>query len=90
MGKTLCEVFAEEARREQRSGSMIDTRMGQADHMGKWEAAVQMVRLVDELKAIIDERIGTIDPADRMRIDGVKHTFLDSLPKKCQDEVLHG
>ena len=68
---------------------MIDTRMGQTAEMGKWEAACQMIRLVRELQALIDESAG-LTTSDKMRIDGVVHEFTATLPKKCQDEVLHG
>ena len=68
---------------------MIDTRMGQADYMGQWEAACQMIRLVRELQTIVDETAG-LTSEDRIRIDGVVHTFLDTLPAKCEAEVREG
>ena len=68
---------------------MIDTRMGQADHMGQWEAACQMIRLVRELQTIVDESTGLTDQ-DRIAIDGVVHTFTDTLPAKCEDEIREG
>ena len=68
----------------------IRTKIGQADHMGKWESACQIVRLVRDLHEIITEVSGPLEATELNQLHGVVDTFLATLPKKCRDELLHG
>ena len=62
-------------------------KMGQAKHMGKWEAATAMLRLVRALEARLEDA-GT--PADHEEIDNVYYTYLATLPEKVREEVREG
>ena len=64
-------------------------KMGQAQHMGKWEAHTAMIRLVTQLRERLDE-VGALTGADETAIDDVVYTFLSQLPSKVADEVRQG
>ena len=68
---------------------MIKTKIGQAPHMGKHEAACQMERLVRELYGKLEDA-GLVDDTDKVSVDDVVYTFLDTMPTKVRDEVRHG
>lgn len=68
---------------------MIRTKIGQATHMGKYEAACQMERLVRELVGKLEDA-GLVDDTDKVSVDDVVYTFLDTMPTKVRDEVRHG
>jgi hypothetical protein len=67
----------------------VTTKMGQAGHMGKWEAACQMVRLVRDLACRLEEA-GLAAKDDGAMIDDVIYSFLGECPKKVRDEVREG
>jgi hypothetical protein len=69
------------------AAEIVTTKMGQASHMGKWEAACQMVRLVADMREFMED---ALTPQERLNIDGIVHTFLDTLPEKCREEVREG
>lgn len=68
---------------------MIKTKIGQAPHMGKHEAACQMERLVRELYGKLEDA-GLVNDDDKTAVDNVVYTFLATLPAKVRDEVRHG
>lgn len=67
----------------------IKTRIGQAGHLGKWEAHAQLVRLAVELREVLQEE-GRLSADDITRFDGVVHAFLATLPAKVREEVREG
>jgi len=68
---------------------IVKTKLGQAVHMGKWEAAAAMVRLVADLRAELEER-GILTGGDLIAIDNVTCSFLTTVPAKVAEEVRHG
>jgi hypothetical protein len=64
-------------------------KMGQAEHMGKWEVHTAMIRLVRDLEQRLEDE-GLLHDADHTGIDNIVYEFIAALPKKVHDEVLHG
>jgi hypothetical protein len=60
---------------------------GRPESLGKWNSAAAMVRLVREMAGLLEEA-GVI--TDHTPIDNVLYDFLATLPRKVQDDVLHG
>jgi hypothetical protein len=57
--------------------------------LGKWEAAARMERLVRELAERLDEA-GLLEPGDDDQIMNAVYEFRATLPRKVQDDLLHG
>lgn len=71
--------------------SIVTTKMGQAEHMGKWESHIAMIRLVRELQDHLEENgIIATGSVSHTAIDNVVYEFLSTLPQKCSDEVREG
>ena len=68
---------------------IVTTKLGQAEHMGKHEPSVAIVRLARELRDFIEEQ-GQMSSEDVTAYDNVLHEFIATLPRKAQEEVLHG
>ena len=68
---------------------IITTKLGQAEHMGKHEPAVAMIRLARDLRESLEES-GQMSPEDITAFDNILSTFLATQPAKVKEEVLHG
>jgi hypothetical protein len=67
----------------------IKTRMGQASHLGKHEAAAQMIRLVRELRDQLDEA-GLLEAGDWESVANTVFAFHKTLPKKVREDLYEG
>lgn len=71
---------------------MITTRLspeGHPAHNGKWEAAAQAVRLIREMRGMLEEA-GMLPGEDYDRVNNVLYAFEKTLPKKIQSDLAHG
>jgi hypothetical protein len=66
----------------------IRTKIGQT-RMTKGDEAAAMVRLVTEMRAMLEEA-GVINQADEIAIDNVVNGFLAKQTQKVRDEVREG
>lgn len=57
--------------------------------LGKWENAATMVRLVRELIERLEEQ-DAITSDEITECHNVLYPYLDSLPQKVQEDLLHG
>jgi len=67
---------------------MIRSTQGN-QRLGKWEAAATMVRLVRELQAMLQDGV-ELESGDENRIANAIYEFQATLPRKVQDDLLHG
>lgn len=68
---------------------IVTTKIGQAEHMGKHEPAVAIVRLASELRSALEDQ-GMLSAADVTAFDNILYTFLATLPAKVTEELRHG
>ena len=68
---------------------IVTTKIGQAEHMGKHEPAVAMIRLARDLRGVLEEQ-GQMTTADMTAFDNILYAFLATLPAKVNEEVRHG
>ena len=68
---------------------IVTTKIGQAEHMGKHEPAVAMVRLARDLRAAMEDQ-DQMTTEDMTAFDNILYAFLATLPAKVTEEVRHG
>jgi hypothetical protein len=68
---------------------MINSKPGQATHLGRHDIDAAMVRLVAELRDRLDES-GLLDGSDAVAIDNVVAAFIKSRPARVKNDLLHG
>ena len=68
---------------------IVTTKIGQAEHMGKHDPAVAMIRLARDLRAVLEDQ-DQMTTEDMTAFDNILYSFLATLPAKVTEEVRHG